>query len=1564
MLSLSVVAYPAGALVIYPDVPTNVPRIDSGKVEAIAVGSTYIYVGGSFTTVNTGSARVALAAFNKTTGALDTYWDPGLSSSSGSTEVTSIAVADGKVYVGGSFDAASNNTVTRNNIVVFNEADGSSAAVADPYWDPNLSNQVIADDMVYSIVVDGTRVYVGGAFGTVNGSIERKGVAAFNKADGSSAATADPWNPALSYSFLGVDSPIVYALAVSGDRVYIGGAFDKANTSVDRFYLAAFELANGSNTGVVDAVWNPELDDAVVCLAIVGDRLCAGGFFTSVLGATSTRNCLAAFNLTGSGAAVVDPWNPNPDGTVRAIAKSGTRVFLGGEFDKVLGATTTRYGLAAFNVPNGSDIASVVDWDPSKASANYVLAICPSKTAGVLVGGSFTALGTVTRYRVAGYNSTWDPAPTVYSRNPAANATVGTNLNAIDVIFSEPVFGVDSTDLVLSGAAAVGAVVGTPSLEYAITGTTPRNTWRFPVFGLAAGALTINLSPDSGDIVDEVDSTLNPSPSTWKYTVTSTNAVATVPFFDGFESGALARCWESRGTANYRNTVITTNAPHTGTSQLSMDSSTAANARNEVTLTANLAALSDVVLSFWLQRPGADADNSLVSSPFANGANFDGVAVSADGFSWSQIQPLLTANGVSSTYTQFTINLDEAVASAGLSYNSAFKIRFNHYDANSIPTGGFLIDDVSLSIVHTSPTITNVASDHANGTFPQGEVVDVSVVFSKEVTFTGSPTLELETGATNRLASLVSGNGTNTLVFRYTAQAGDSASDLDYVGNAALQLNGGTIRDLTSGTMDAVLTLPEPGAAGSLSANKDIAINTTSPSVSTLDVQSTLAMNLAYNQSMGASVLVAANYALSGAGKGSLADHPSAVESLGGNVYRLTWSSGEMVTGGDVTVAVSSVYDSIGNPIGASNSATDSGGGLGVAPEMTGVDVQTGRSVLVTFNEILGDGATDAANFVVSGSGLGTLTVQPDSVTSASQTSRLLQWNSGEMLNGGDLTVVASGVKDAIGNPVASANSATDIGGGIGVAPSISQVNVLSKNTIEVVFDEDMNTGVANADNFAISGAGAGTLTIHPVTSVVENSTHFLLTWSSGEMLNGADVTITATNVYDLAGNAIGSGNSATDSGGGIGVPPQLSGAEVKTERIVEVTFNEPIADGVLDFANYSVSGGGQGTLAEHPDSVVENTEDGAYQLVWNSGEMRNGGDVTITAVNIKDAVGNVILTPTSATAPGGGLGTAPRVESVQVQTGSAILVSFSEVIGAGYDEPGNYSISGDGVGTFAVHPDSVVLNGETGVVLQWNSGEMRLGANVEITVANIQDLAGNPIGASNNAVHENGGIGVPPVGEISLNNGDVFTRNRDVSLNFVSADGTGSDLESMRFSNDDSSWSDWTAYASHADLQLTEGEGWKTIYVQLRDAAGNVSSEPISDSIALDLTPLSVSAVGPTDIAVEAGTLFSLHVQAEGALGEVNYEWSKLDSGGVWSEITPTAKAAGPVYTVDFAMLSDSGTYRCMVSDDTEIAGPVDFTVTVTPTEGMPVVGVIGDSILLALTAIAALRRLGSLKK
>lgn len=123
------------------------------------------------------------------------------------------------------------------------------------------------------------------------------------------------------------------------------------------------------------------------------------------------------------------------------------------------------------------------------------------------------------------------------------------------------------------------------------------------------------------------------------------------------------------------------------------------------------------------------------------------------------------------------------------------------------------------------PTVTGVTSSSPSGTYGIGNVISIQVNFNDLVTVTGTPTLTLETGTTDRVVNYTGGSGSNILTFDYTVQAGDVATDLDYIGTAALAFNGGTIRDQAGN--DAILTLAAPGASTSLGANNNFRVDTT-----------------------------------------------------------------------------------------------------------------------------------------------------------------------------------------------------------------------------------------------------------------------------------------------------------------------------------------------------------------------------------------------------------------------------------------------------------------------------------------------------------------------------------------------------------------------------------------------------------------------------------------------------------------------------------------------------------------------------------------------------------------
>ena len=144
------------------------------------------------------------------------------------------------------------------------------------------------------------------------------------------------------------------------------------------------------------------------------------------------------------------------------------------------------------------------------------------------------------------------------------------------------------------------------------------------------------------------------------------------------------------------------------------------------------------------------------------------------------------------------------------------------------PDGQALVLSNGLNVTAAvPPTVTSVSSTSPNGTYGSGAIIPVTVTFSGTVNVTGTPQLTLESGAADAVLNFISGSGTATLSFGYAVSAGDISADLDYVSTNSLALNGGTIR--TPGLVDADLTLPVPGAVGSLGFNKNLVIDTVPP---------------------------------------------------------------------------------------------------------------------------------------------------------------------------------------------------------------------------------------------------------------------------------------------------------------------------------------------------------------------------------------------------------------------------------------------------------------------------------------------------------------------------------------------------------------------------------------------------------------------------------------------------------------------------------------------------------------------------------------------------------------
>ena len=135
--------------------------------------------------------------------------------------------------------------------------------------------------------------------------------------------------------------------------------------------------------------------------------------------------------------------------------------------------------------------------------------------------------------------------------------------------------------------------------------------------------------------------------------------------------------------------------------------------------------------------------------------------------------------------------------------------------------------NIIIDTIH--PWVDSVSSTLPSGRYKAGTQIPITVSFSEAVTVTGTPHIALQIGTRSDTASYTSGSGSSTITFSYTVQAGDSTESLRYLDSASLSLAGGAIFDRARN--DADLPLPTPGASGSLSFNRTLALDTDTPQI-------------------------------------------------------------------------------------------------------------------------------------------------------------------------------------------------------------------------------------------------------------------------------------------------------------------------------------------------------------------------------------------------------------------------------------------------------------------------------------------------------------------------------------------------------------------------------------------------------------------------------------------------------------------------------------------------------------------------------------------------------------
>lgn len=118
-------------------------------------------------------------------------------------------------------------------------------------------------------------------------------------------------------------------------------------------------------------------------------------------------------------------------------------------------------------------------------------------------------------------------------------------------------------------------------------------------------------------------------------------------------------------------------------------------------------------------------------------------------------------------------------------------------------------------------TITMTAP--SGGIYIENDEIIFQIKHPYNLSVTGTPLIHLDVGGAPATAQYTSGNGTKTLVFKYTVTAGDNDADGIQVSPSTIDLNGGTIQFTgTTGTQASALSFTPPSLAS-------VFVDTTAP---------------------------------------------------------------------------------------------------------------------------------------------------------------------------------------------------------------------------------------------------------------------------------------------------------------------------------------------------------------------------------------------------------------------------------------------------------------------------------------------------------------------------------------------------------------------------------------------------------------------------------------------------------------------------------------------------------------------------------------------------------------
>ncbi|MBI2550034.1 fibronectin type III domain-containing protein [Candidatus Woesearchaeota archaeon] len=238
-----------------------------------------------------------------------------------------------------------------------------------------------------------------------------------------------------------------------------------------------------------------------------------------------------------------------------------------------------------------------------------------------------------------------------------------------------------------------------------------------------------------------------------------------------------------------------------------------------------------------------------------------------------------------------------------------------------------------------------------------------------------------------------------------------------------------------------------------------------------------------------------------------------------------------------------------------------------------------------------------------------------------------------------------------------------------------------------------------------------------------------------------------------------------------------------------------------------------------------------------------------------------------------------------------------------GLEASNQISLVDDGTGGDAVANDASY----TGVYNITSDNNLTDGA--KTIRALIDDGSGNFLAPQDTITLD----GTPPNGTVLINEGDLFTITRTVTLNLTFVDAT-SGVKDCRFSNTEPLTSSYESCQVLKVWTTTTGGGTKTVYFEVRDQAGNINVS--IDTITLDVSVPAMAITYPLPGAIVNGSINVTFTGAESTQPQISFD------GGNWTNTT-----ASTYHFWNTTNLSE-GTHGIRVRD-TDAAGNIGYSET-----------------------------------